>query len=72
VRLTIAPAILAEAGAIPDEITSDGRSLGFEYRYSAPTTHGVDTITRDTEACIPEFIDAVGRIWVSQGTRLTR
>lgn len=62
---------VSAAGAIPDEIMADGRNLSFEYSVTAPTTREVDSTMRDADACIPEYVDTVGRIWISQGTPLT-
>jgi len=63
---------VAAAGANADEISSaDRRNLSFAYSFTAATEREAEVIQRTTDTCLHEFVDTVGRIWASQGTRLT-
>jgi hypothetical protein len=61
-----------DAGAVPDPIEIlDGDQLGFSFSITAPSEAEAAPISDQAEACTPEYLDAIGRIWVSQGSKLT-
>jgi len=59
------------AGADPSDVEPDGNQLGFDYSIEAPTDTDLAAIQTIADACLPEYFDAIGRVWVSQGTKLT-
>ncbi|WP_167041124.1 hypothetical protein [Salinibacterium sp. ZJ454] len=63
---------MQEAGADASEVQpTHGTELGFEYSFHAATEADGDVIQRATDACLIGYHDAIGRVWVSQGTALT-
>ncbi len=61
-----------EAGADASEVrATQGTELGFEYSFHAATEADGDVTQRAADACLIEYHDAIGRVWVSQGTALT-
>lgn len=62
---------VSEAGAEPTEIVVNGTELGFDYSVERDTEAQVEAINHKTDSCRAEFYDAIGRVWVSQGTALS-
>ena len=62
---------VTSAGADASEIGQRGNQLSFDYSIEAPTDAMLATTQTAADACLPEFYDAIGRVWVSQGTKLT-
>jgi hypothetical protein len=62
---------VGSAGAEPSEVVQTGNQLGFDYSIEAPTDTERVRIQTSADACLPEHFDAIGRVWVSQGTTLS-
>ena len=62
---------VTSAGADPSDVAQTGNQLGFDYSIEAPTETELATIQTSADACLPEYFDAIGRVWVSQGTKLS-
>ncbi|TFD45174.1 hypothetical protein E3T55_19340 [Cryobacterium frigoriphilum] len=62
---------VVSAGADPSEIAQTGNSLSFDYSIERATESQVNAIGRVADACLLEYHDAIGRVWVSQGTDLS-
>ncbi|WP_130178207.1 hypothetical protein [Cryobacterium sp. SO1] len=61
---------LNSSGAEPSAVTTNGIELTVDYTIEAATDVAVASIQTVADACLPEYFDAVGRVWVSQGIRL--
>jgi len=61
---------VVEAGAGPTEVVARGNSLGFDYSIERETETQVATISGQADSCLIEYHEAIGRVWVSQGTEL--
>lgn len=55
---------------MPTPIATNGSSLTFDWDITTDTAAEGDKISAVADACIPESIEAVGRVWVSQGDKL--
>ncbi|PXA70772.1 hypothetical protein [Cryobacterium arcticum] len=53
------------------QLTARGNQLGFDYSIAATDDTALAAIQTVADACLLEFYDAVGRVWVSQATKLT-
>lgn len=62
---------VSSSGADPSDVTTDGIQLAFDYTIEAATGSAVASIQTVADACLPEYFDAIGRVWVSQGTKLS-
>jgi hypothetical protein len=62
---------VVSAGAVAAEIAEKDDTLGFGYTVERPTEAESNAITLTADACLTDFHDAIGRVWVSQGTELT-
>lgn len=62
---------VGSAGAEPSAVKQDGNQLGFDFSIEAPTDTEVAAIHASADICLPEYFDAIGRVWVSQDTKLT-
>ena len=58
------------AGAEASPIAHSGNQLSFDYSIEAPNDTELAAIQTVADACLPEYSDAIGRVWVSQGTQL--
>ena len=61
---------VVESGAEPSEIVARGNELSFDYSVQRDTETEVAMINLKTDSCLTEYFDAIGRVWVSQGTEL--
>ncbi|MGO4104748.1 hypothetical protein AB4Y63_12400 [Leifsonia sp. YAF41] len=61
---------VVEAGADPTEIVANGNNLSFSYSIERDTEAQVATISVQADSCLAEYHEAIGRVWVSQGTEL--
>jgi hypothetical protein len=62
---------VTSAGADASELVQRGDELSFDYSIEAATEAMLATTQAAADACLPEYYDAIGRVWVSQGTKLT-
>lgn len=61
---------VVEAGAEPTEIVERGNELSFDFSAERDTEAQLATISVQADSCLTEYHDAIGRVWVSQGTEL--
>jgi hypothetical protein len=62
---------VTSAGADASELVQRGDELSFDYSIEAATEAMLATTQAAADACLPGYYDAIGRVWVSQGTKLT-
>ena len=59
------------SGAAASEIEENDNTLSFGYTVERPTEAELNAINLAADACLTDYHDAIGRVWVSQGAELT-
>ena len=62
---------VSSSGAEPSDVTQKGNELTFDVTIQAATDMAVASVQTVAHACLPQYFDAIGRVWVSQGSTLS-